>query len=165
MGDVRLFDLQQKRDRETHGTSNCGRWTPRLAVSLELMKYLLLGLLAAFGWPLGSGGASAATPAELLQSCQAVVSAARPIAGQTIDIPAEGLPCWYYMEAIQNMSVLVDQAGEPLIGVCAPPDLTLMHYIRIFVAAARENAGEGNAAALAVQELARSFRCGQSAGH
>jgi hypothetical protein len=91
-----------------------------------VMKYLFLGLLAAVGWPLGSDGAIAATSAELLQSCEAVVSTAGPAAGQTIDIPTEGLPCWYYMEAIQNMSVLVDQAGQPLLGVCAPPDSTVM---------------------------------------
>ena len=129
------------------------------------MKYLLLGLLAAVGWPLGSDGASAAPSAELLQSCEAVISWAGPVAGQTIDIPTEGLPCWYYMEAIQNMSVLVDQAGEPLLGVCPPPDTTAMDYVRIFVRSARENAAkEGNAAALAVQELARAFPCRQPAG-
>jgi hypothetical protein len=129
------------------------------------MKNLLLGLLAAVGWPLGSDGVGAATSAELLQSCEAVISAAGPVAGQIIDFPTEGLPCWYYMEAIQNMSVLVDQAGEPLLGVCAPPNTTAMDYVRTFVRSARENGGkEGNAAALAVQELARAFPCRQPAG-
>jgi hypothetical protein len=133
---------------------------------MKYYLYLFLVLLAAVGWPLGSDGARAATSAELLQSCQAVVSTAGPVAEQTIDIPTEGLPCWYYIEAIQNMSVLVDQAGQPLLGVCAPPDSTVMDYVHIFVRSARENVGgEGNAAALAVQGLARAFPCHQSTGH
>jgi hypothetical protein len=53
------------------------------------------------------GSASADTPEELLQSCEAVLQGTIRSGGGDADIPAEGLPCWHYMSAIQNMSVLV----------------------------------------------------------
>src|SRR5262245_39234180 len=55
------------------------------------------------------------------------------------------------MSAIQNMSVLETPRGVRLLGICAPPQTTLMDYVRIFVAQARKRKPQGdNAAALAV---------------
>ncbi len=110
---------------------------------------------------LAGGNAPAMTPGELLRSCEAVVNTAGAAAGDTIDIPPAGLRCWYYMAAIQNMSVVVDQGGERLLDICAPSDTTLMDYVRIFVRYARRNLKElqGNAAALAIAGLSEAFPC------
>jgi hypothetical protein len=115
-------------------------------------------LFGAALWLLARENAAAMTPEALLQSCQAVISAAGAERGPEIDIPATGLPCWYYMSAVQNMSALVDESGERLLGVCAPPDTTLMDFVRTIVQHARE-LEDGNAAAFVLPELAEAFPC------
>jgi hypothetical protein len=113
-------------------------------------------------WSLGWGSATADTPKELLQSCEAVIKTAGPAAAHTIAIPAAGLPCWYYLSAIQNMSALVDERGERLLGVCPPADSTVIDYVRVFVQYAHRNRKEvyENAAALALLGLSEAFPCG-----
>ena len=84
----------------------------------------------------------------------------RPQRGGEVDIPQSGLTCWYYMSAIQNMSVLETPRGVRLLGICAPPETTLMDYVRVFVARGSKRGSQGdNAAALAVVILSESFPC------
>lgn len=115
---------------------------------------------------LAGRNAPAMTSGELLQSCEAVVTTASDAIDDSIDISPAGLRCWYYMSAIQNMSVVVDQSGEHLLGICAPPDTTLLDYVRIFVRYGRINKAksEGNAAALALGSLTKAFPCGGAKG-
>ena len=117
-----------------------------------------LGTIACLFAP---GGASAQTTNELLPSCEAITDAAGPAKAETIDIPRAGLRCWYYMAAIQNASVLVDKDGRRLLGVCAPPDATLIDHVRIFVRYARRNRKDvsDNAAATAVMALSEAYPC------
>jgi hypothetical protein len=61
------------------------------------------------------GDAIALSPADLLASCEAITDASPLSAEKTLDIAAEGLPCWYYMSAIQNMTALADERGERLL--------------------------------------------------
>jgi hypothetical protein len=64
------------------------------------------------------------------------------------------------MSAIQNMSVLETPRGVRLLGICAPPDTTLLDYVRIFVARAQKTKTQAeNAAAFAVVVLSQSFPC------
>ena len=130
----------------------CRVMRPRVAILLCAAE------LAVF---MPQSGASAA-PDELLTSCEAILKAAPSGSAHTIEIPHAGERCWYYLSAMQNMSVLVDQRGQPLLGICAPPTTTLVNYVRIFVEYARlhPNAGKGNAAALAVAALNKAFPCG-----
>jgi hypothetical protein len=124
---------------------------PRFAVAL--------GTIA---WLLAPGTAGAQSTGELLQSCEAITNAAHSAHADTIDIPRAGLPCWYYMAAIQNASVLVDSGGKRLLGVCVPPDATLIDHVRIFVRYARRNQKDvsDNAAAAAVMALSEAYPCG-----
>jgi hypothetical protein len=125
------------------------------------MRSVLAVLLGAAVWWLGLSAATADTPKELLQSCEAVISTAGQAEGDTVDIPAAGLSCWYYVSAIQNMSVLVGERGERLLGICPPPDSTIMDYVRIFVQYAHRHKmkANGNPAALALLGLAEAFPC------
>jgi Rap1a immunity proteins len=117
--------------------------------------------VAAIAYLLGPGPAAAQTATELLQSCEAITNTARSTQANTIDIPRAGVPCWYYMSAIQNASVLVDGGGNRLLGICAPADATLMDHVRIFVQYARRNQKDSpdNAAALAVIALSQAYPC------
>jgi len=103
-----------------------------------------------------------AAPDELLTSCEAILKGPPGGSAHTIEIPHAGERCWYYLSAVQNMSVLVDERGQPLLGICAPPTTTLLNYVRIFVEYARlhPNGGKDNAAALAVAALNKAFPCG-----
>lgn len=124
------------------------------------MKVRFAALLVVVACLLVPRHAGAVTPSELLQSCQAVAGTGVARAGATLDIPAAGLPCWYYMSAMQNMAVLVDESGTRFLGVCPPADSTVMDFVRIFVQSARKHrASADNAAAVALMELAQAFPC------
>ena len=124
------------------------------------MRYVRTVLLGALAWLVAPPVASSMTLGELLSSCADIVRRVEPKAGGEVDIPQTGLSCWYYMSAIQNMSVLETPRGERLLGICAPPETTLMDYVRVFVAQARKRkALSENAAASAVVILNDAFPC------
>ncbi len=130
-------------------------------VSMKLLRTVLLGAVACLVVP---NTASSTTSSELLRSCVEIVSRVGPKTGGEVDIPQTGLSCWYYMSAIQNMSVLETSRGVRLLGICAPPHTTLMDYVRVFVKQARKRKMHSeNAAALAVAILSESFPCNAKA--
>jgi len=138
--------------------------TARVCISAGVMRLLFIAPLVFFGCLLAPKGAAAITPGELLQSCQSVANAAVKRGGAIVDIPESGLPCWYYMSAVQNMAVLVDESGTRLLDVCPPADSTVLDFVRIFVQYARKQtaaakSGAENAAALALPGLAKAFPC------
>jgi hypothetical protein len=99
---------------------------------------------------------------ELMNACQEV-ERGREGAGKDILIPntAEALLCWGYMQAVQDLSVLVDQHGLRIIGSCPPEETTTLQVVHAFVAYARTHAAEldGNAAAMMIKALQASFPC------
>ena len=124
------------------------------------MRFAFALLLGALVGLVAFETATATSSGELLPSCLEIVNRARPVSGGDIDIPPSGLSCWHYMAAIQNASVLEDVRGVRLLGICAPPETTLIDYIRIFVRYARKiKTQESNAAALAVVALSKTFPC------
>ncbi len=123
------------------------------------MKFRFAAVLVIAACVLAPRHAGAMTTSELLQSCQAVTASAVARAGATLDIPAAGLPCWYYMSAMQNMAVLVDESGTRFLGICPPADSTVVDFVRIFVQYARKQKAEDNAAALVLPGLAQAFPC------
>lgn len=126
------------------------------------MKALVAAILTVAALSVINGSAAAATPAQLLQSCQNVLRAAGARDKATIDIPVAGLACWYYMSAVQNMSAVVDQNGRPLLGICAPEGTTLIQYVRIFARYAQLHPEKDmdNAAPLVLHALLDAFPCG-----
>jgi hypothetical protein len=132
----------------------------------DVMRSLLAALLGAIACLAATNSASAMTSGELMRSCGEIVDRVRPKTGSEVNIPLTGLSCWYYLSAIQNMSVLETQQGVRLLGICAPPDTTLMDYVRIFAARARKTRNQHeNAAAFAVIVLGQSFPCDGKAPH
>ena len=129
---------------------------PRACCS-EIRKHCRVG---SHRVPRRADTASSTTSGELLRSRQEIVSRVRSQRGGEVDIPQSGLTCWYYMSAIQNMSVLETPRGVRLLGICAPPETTLMDYVRVFVARGSKRGRQSdNAAALAVVILSESFPC------
>jgi len=103
---------------------------------------------------------------ELVESCQELEKD-REGAGKDILIPnsKEALVCWGYMQAMQDLSVLVDQHGRRVIGSCPPEEATSLQLIHAFLAYARAHASEleGNAAAAVIKALQESFPCPRGA--
>jgi Rap1a immunity proteins len=127
----------------------------------SIARYAVAVFLGMTGFLLVREDAIALSPVDLLASCEAIPDASSLSAEKTFDIAAEGLPCWYYMSAVQNMTVLADERGERLLGICPPPDSTVLDFVRVFVQYARtEDVGsQRNAAAFALLGLARAFPC------
>jgi Rap1a immunity proteins len=130
-------------------------------MKVPVMKFATGLFIAAIGSFLLRGDAAALPPADLLTSCEAITSSSTPSKENTLDIPTEGLPCWYYMSAIQNMTALANERGERLLGICPPPDSTLLDFVRIFVQRARTEdvRAQRNAAAFALPRLAEAYPC------
>src|SRR4051812_9561547 len=86
---------------------------------------------------------------DLASYCEQLERGARG-KGRDIRIPntKEAQQCWAYMQAIQNMSVLVDENGNRLIGSCPPEETTLLQLIHSFVLFARSHPAQlqGNTA-------------------
>ena len=99
---------------------------------------------------------------ELVNACQDLEKD-REGSGKDILIPnsTEALICWGYMQAMQDLSVLVDQSGRRLIGSCPPEETTSLQLIDAFLAYARAHAGDlrGNAAAVVVKAFVERFPC------
>ena len=112
--------------------------------------------------PVSSERAAAITRDELLRSCKAVTSSVDFSKRSSFDIPASGLPCWYYMSAVQNMSIIVDQNGEHALRICPPSSSSLADYVQAFVLHERQqkNAGDNdNPAPDVLMSLAKRFPC------
>jgi len=124
------------------------------------VRYIRTVLLGGVACLVAPYTANCTSSGELLRSCLETVSRVEPKAGNDVEIPQTGLSCWYYMSAIQNMSVLETPRGVRLLGICAPPETSLLDYIRVFVAKARKSRAQSdNAAAFAVVILSDAFPC------
>src|SRR5512144_758662 len=64
---------------------------------------------------------------QLADYCEAVDSGVVG-RGQEVEIPGtkEAILCWGYMEALQDLSALVDQSGNRILGACLPEKGTLL---------------------------------------
>jgi Rap1a immunity proteins len=126
------------------------------------MPVLLVALVAL---PAYSDRARAVDSArELVNACRELESG-REGAGNDILIPnsREALLCWGYLQAMQDLSVLVDQHGRRIIGSCPPEQTTSLQLVHSFLAYARSHAGEleGSAAAAVIKAFKDSFPCRQ----
>jgi hypothetical protein len=124
----------------------------------------LLVLLAALASLTASAGSARAIESarDLVSSCQEL-ERGREGAGKEILIPGnqDALLCWGYMQAMQDLSVLVDQRGRRIIGSCPSEQTTSLELIQVLLAYARTHkaALDGNAAALVILALQDKYPC------
>jgi len=126
-----------------------------------LMRILVSACIVAVGCALQPPHAKASSANELVESCNAVEQSAQSAPGDTVDISPEGLPCWYYMSAVQNMSALVDSKNERLLALCPPAESTTLDFVRAFLRSAeRKNETDvNNPAVLVLHALAKAYPC------
>jgi Rap1a immunity proteins len=125
------------------------------------MRYALalLVLMTAFNW----SQANAVENARALAGyCQKLEQGTKG-AAQHIRIPntKEALLCWGYMQAVQDLSVLVYEDGIRIMGSCPPEQTTVLQLIRSFVTYARSHPDEleGNTAMAVFKALQHAYPC------
>jgi hypothetical protein len=110
-----------------------------------------------------SAGATASAP-DMVHYCWNLERGTKGRAKE-IRIPntRQALLCWGYMQAMQDMSVLVTPEGRTLIGSCPPEQTTLLRLIHIFVNFARSHRSEAqdNVAVTVIKALQEAFPCGR----
>jgi hypothetical protein len=121
---------------------------------------LLLALIAAFGLCQKAGAVDSAR--DLANYCRKLEKGGKGT-GQHIRIPntKEALLCWGYMQAIQDLSVLVADDGHRIIGSCPPEQTTLLELIHAFGTYGRTHPRElqGNTAVAVIKALQQAFPC------
>ena len=132
------------------------------------MRILVSACVVTIGCAWQPPSAKALTARDLVESCNAVEQSARSAPGDTIDISPEGLPCWYYISAVQNMSALVDSNNKRLLAFCPPGKSTTLDFVRAFLRSAerKSETDVDNPAVPVLQALAKEFPCqGPTAAH
>ena len=83
--------------------------------------------------------------------------------GQEVEIPGtkEAILCWGYMEALQDLSALVDLSGNRILGTCLPEKGTLLDLIHSFVEYARSHRTTlpDNSAVAVITALKQAYPC------
>jgi hypothetical protein len=91
------------------------------------------------------------------------VSTLRRLAGRDVFIPAtkEALQCWGYMQAMQDLSVLADENGRRIMGICPNEQTTLLQLTHAFAAYARHHSDDldNDAALTVIGALKEAFPC------
>src|ERR1700727_2379911 len=99
----------------------------------------------------------AQTAGEMLHACQILQRGMR-VTGNTAFLPpgTEAQQCWGFMSAVQEYSVLADQAGTRLLGACAAADTKTTQIVDVFVkyANAHREKLDTSAAAVAYNAMA-----------
>jgi hypothetical protein len=102
------------------------------------------------------------TAHELAARCESVDTSTMQ-AGRDVFIPAtkEALQCWGYMQAMQDLSVLADEYGRRIMGVCPNEQTTLLQLTHAFVAYARHHSDDldNDAALTVIGALKEAFPC------
>jgi hypothetical protein len=99
---------------------------------------------------------------DLAKYCQELEKGRKGTGGR-IRIPntSAALLCWGYLQAFQDLSVLVDQDGRRVIGSCPPEQTTLLQLIHTFVVYAQAHPSDlpDNTAAAVIKALQEAFPC------
>jgi hypothetical protein len=119
--------------------------------------------LALIAVPFSSRPAQAFETARVLATqCESVdASALRSEHDAYIPGTSAALQCWGYMQAMQDLLVLVDEDGRRVMGVCPNEQTSLLQMTHAFVAYADRHSSDLNndAALIVVQALKEAFPC------
>jgi hypothetical protein len=105
---------------------------------------------------------------ELLRSCEVVLQSAKRVGTDKTWVPHEGSQCWYYLEAVLDMTRLVEPSEckmlpckSPMLRICLPEDVSFTQIIRVYVNEAQKNPKLLHlyASGLAVAALREAFPC------
>jgi hypothetical protein len=105
------------------------------------------------------------TAGELLNNCRSLEKG-KSGSGHLILIPKtkEALVCWGYFQAMQNLSVWVNENGVRILGACPPERITQLELIHSFLKYARQHPAErkSDAALVVTRAFQEAFPCEQA---
>jgi hypothetical protein len=131
-------------------------------VGMNPLGQTFLALLAAASLVCATTAVLAQTAGEMLHACQTLQRGMR-IKGDTAFLPSgtEAQQCWGFMSAVQEYSVLADQAGTRLLSACPAADTKTTQIVDVFVkyANAHPEKRDTPAAAVAYDAMADAFPC------
>src|SRR5277367_1075341 len=102
------------------------------------------------------------TARDLATKCKSVdASALRSERDAYIPGTSAALQCWGYIQAMQDLLVLVDDDGKRIMGVCPNEQTSLLQMTHAFVGYAARHSGDlsNDAALIVVQALKEAFPC------
>jgi CTP synthase (UTP-ammonia lyase) len=102
------------------------------------------------------------TAHELAAQCKSIDTSTLPDSNDVLIPGTKGaLQCWGYMQAMQDLFVLVDEDGRRIMGVCPNEQTSLLQMTRAFVAYADRHSSDlhNDAALIVVQALKETFPC------
>lgn len=119
----------------------------------------ILVVVIGLTWGTGSGSASEGT-GVILQNCELLLRGTTG-SGSDLRIPPEAQPCWYYFSAVRGLTFIADEQGRMVMRICAPPESSLLQYVRVFVHYAQTNPDKLHMPAhhLIVSSLMKAFPC------
>jgi Rap1a immunity proteins len=128
---------------------------------IQIMKTLVTLLFITMA---AVGQAKALTANDILTSCEALLRNFKPLGGEQMSIPNQGAQCAGYISAFQGLSVLIENNNDGsgrILKICAPPESTLVQFIRIYVNYAQANPRllHQDAAELVLAALRKAFPC------
>jgi hypothetical protein len=132
------------------------------------MKSTVLSIASVIAFVISLGHAQATESAhDLLNVCESLERGKIGM-GRHIKIPntKEALICWGYMQAMQDVSVWVDENGHRIMGSCPSTQTTILELIDAFVKYARSHHSElqDNAAVIVRMAFQEAFPCDQTVG-
>jgi hypothetical protein len=102
------------------------------------------------------------TARDLATQCKSVDAfALRSERDAYIPGTSAALQCWGYMQAMQDLLVLVDDDGRRIMGVCPSEQTSLLQMTSAFVGYADRHSSDlsNDAALIVVQALKEAFPC------
>ena len=77
-----------------------------------------------------AGHAHASDASQTLSSCELLLRGIRS-KGDQVSVPAGGMPCWHFMDAVQGLIVIApNETDGPYLRVCAPENSKLTQLVR-----------------------------------
>ena len=139
------------------GPPSCARKLPDMQIMPRLPVIAGIALLAAL-----HQAQAANSTRDLLNDCESL-ERGKQGSGRLIDIPRtrEALVCWGYMNAMQDISIWVDQNGNRILGSCPSEKVTTLDLIRAFLKYGRSYRGElpSNPALAVTMAFQQAFPC------
>jgi Rap1a immunity proteins len=127
----------------------------------------LILLLMLFAYP--------AMQARAFENARELTNACRKVdqevagKGKQIRIPRtkDALLCWGYMQGLQDIVTLADEAGRPIMGSCPPEYTTTLDLLRSFLGYGRSHpeALKSTAAVAVILALQSTYPCSEAEAH
>jgi hypothetical protein len=134
----------------------------RLSGSGRMSRLLAIMLLSAVLAGACRPARALESPHDLARYCDTLQKATKG-SGRALAVPISKGPllCWGYMQAVQDLGELTDEAGHRLAGFCPPKESRLSDLVRAFLESGQSRRADANANTLlaVIKALQAAYPC------